>query len=107
MRWRHQWGYKLLDTSTRKTWTEKIDGGARLVQGGEKREAEQVISMTVGNEEREVERFAPRTSQKLIAQANDAAPRVQDQRMLPYLDFDTGGICSIVHRLLILRWQRY
>src|SRR5260370_25032902 len=60
--------------------------------------------MTVGNEEREVERFAPRTSQKLIAQANDAAPRVQDQRMLSYFDFDTGGIFSIAHRVLSWGW---
>src|SRR5260370_25475814 len=60
--------------------------------------------MTVGNEEREVERFAPRTSQKLIAQANDAAPRVQDQRMLSYFDFDTGGIFPLAQRLQARGW---
>src|SRR5450755_4041828 len=83
----HHRGYDLLDVATGQAGTKKMDMRMRIEKGGKKGKADEVVAMSVGNKQRDVER-AVHALQKLAAETNNAAPCIKDESMIANLHFD-------------------
>ncbi len=71
----------MLNVLLGKTRTEDANAGLRSVQWGKEGKAHQMISMAMCDEQGGGKFFTVCTPQQVVPQANDAAARIQDERM--------------------------
>src|ERR1700676_4493711 len=97
IRLRHKRGYKLLNGGGVQAGSEEIDACLWFVQRIKKRQANQMVAMSVCNKKRDIERAARAAAQKIMAQSDDTAARVQDDGLRADLDFNTACVAPVAY----------
>lgn len=82
---------------------KEVDMGVGIEEGSKEGKANKVIAMTMSDEEREVEPAAVGLLHQLLAEPNNAASCIKNQRMRSGQDFDTGRIPSMPESVLARR----